>query len=244
MTVIAALGVTKRYAGTTAIAGADLEVGAGEIVGICGPSGSGKSTLLRMLAAIEAPTTGSVLLGGAPAWRSRARRRVRRPPRPGFVMPVFQDPVASLDPRWPVWRSVTEPLCARVGGRRRPSRGERRAIAAGMLARVGLDHVSPEAHPAELSVGQCQRASILRAMAGEPAAIVADEPTSALDVTSAAGVLHLLRGLADEGTALVVVSHDEAMLAVLADRVLRMRDGRLGSDRGSPPFVATGRHTR
>ncbi|QSB16818.1 ATP-binding cassette domain-containing protein [Natronosporangium hydrolyticum] len=206
----------------------DLAVAAGEIVGIGGPSGAGKSTLLRMLAAIEPPDRGEVWLAGEAAWRRVGGGLRRRVPRPGYVMAVFQDPPGSLDPYWPVWRSVTEPLIA-LGPRL--SRHDRRNLARDWLARVGLAQVDPRAMPAQLSVGQCQRVALARALIAQPAAIVADEPTSALDVTSGAGIIRLLREAAMGGTAIVVVSHDQRMLDVLADRVTRLVDGRLTDPR-------------
>lgn len=184
----------------------DLTVRAGEVVGVRGDSGSGKSTLLRLCAGIERPSAGTV-------------------ERVGRAMPVFQDPVGSLDPRWPLWRTVTEPLMARDSRRGRVRRSDRRIITAEQLASVGLDDV--DAVPGELSRGQRQRVAILRALVAEPAVVLADEPTSALDVSVAAGVLHLLADIARRGTALLVASHDEAVLAVLCDRVMRMHDGEL-----------------
>ncbi|MFD7660054.1 ATP-binding cassette domain-containing protein, partial [Actinosynnema sp. NPDC059797] len=166
---------------------------------------------LRLLAAVERPDSGEVEFAGRPAWVKR-RRRV---PRPGFVMPVFQHPRASLDPRWPIWRTVGEPM---------PREPDRRGRARDLLDRVGLPGIDLDARPTELSGGQCQRVAIARALAAEPAVVLADEPTSALDVTTAAGVLHLLRAVADGGTAIVLVSHDGAVLDVLADRVLRLVD--------------------
>ncbi|WP_158581736.1 ATP-binding cassette domain-containing protein [Actinomadura spongiicola] len=222
--VIEVVGVSRRYAATPALLETDLAVGPGEIVGISGPSGSGKSTLLRLLAAIEPPDTGEVLLGGAPAWIRRYGRRRRRPPRPGYVMPVFQNPFSSLDVRWPIWRSLTEPVAVT----RRVSRAERRTLAGERLEAVGLGGLPLDAMPSELSIGQCQRVAIARALAAAPAAVVADEPTSALDVTTVAGILPLFQRVAADGTALVLVSHDENMLRALCDRVHPMAAGRLG----------------
>jgi peptide/nickel transport system ATP-binding protein len=196
------------------LVGVDLHVRAGEVLGICGPSGQGKTTLLRALAGLHRPAAGSVWLGDVDVWRGRRPRR----PRPGYVMPIFQDVAASLDPRWPVWRSVAE------AGATRPD-VER------LFAAVGLDERHLDARPAHLSGGQRQRVAIARALAGKAALIVADEPTAALDPTVAAGVVRLLREVADDGCAVVVASHDEARTNSYADRVLRVAE--LGIHDGS-----------
>lgn len=109
----------------------------------------------------------------------------------------------------------------------RPARNERRSIAREFLARAGLGKIDLDARPDELSVGQCQRIAIARALAAEPKLIVADEPTSALDAVIAASVLRLLKEAADAGTAIVVVSHDGRLLRALCHRVLKMNNGRL-----------------
>jgi peptide/nickel transport system ATP-binding protein len=93
-----------------AVSNVNLQVRRGEIVGICGDSGCGKSTLLRMLATIETPAQGEIYLGGEPATSGESRKTVKQKTRSGFVMPIFQDPLASLDRRWAIWRAVTEPL--------------------------------------------------------------------------------------------------------------------------------------
>lgn len=231
--VLEANGVSRVYGhganNFRAVVKADLSVRQGEIVGIYGPSGSGKSTLLRVLATIELPTTGTISLGGKLAATSETRRLLDRRARSGFVMPIFQDPVSSLDRHWAIWRTVTEPLMAKHR-RDRPSRAKRREIARERLAQVGLTQVDLEARPDELSIGQCQRVSIARALTAEPALIVADEPTSALDASVSAAILRLLAAASEQGIAIVIVSHDRAMLRALCHRVLRMRDGVLDGD--------------
>lgn len=202
-----------------------VTVHAGQILGITGSSGCGKSTTLRLLAGMEQPDRGTVSIGGVDIWRGR--RREPRMPRPGFVMPIFQDPVASLDRRWPIWRSITEPLTV---GRERLSAAERRELARHHLARVGLAHVDERSLPAQLSGGQAQRVAIVRALAAKSELVVADEPTANLDVTTAAGVTRLLREAADTGIALVIVSHDQDRLAVLCDRLLYMERGHVAKE--------------
>lgn len=206
----------RRRQMVQAVAGADLRVQAGEIVGISGPSGCGKSTLLRLIAGLEAPDSGEALLAGG---------RNRKELGPGFVMPIFQDPLGSLDLRWPIWKSISEPATA--PGLPKRSKADLRRLAADKLAAVGLAHLDLEARPTELSGGQCQRVSIARALAAEPALLVADEPTSALDASVSASILHLLADLAHRGTAIVIVSHDRPLLDALCDRVLRMENGAL-----------------
>lgn len=207
-----------------AVQRADLQVRRGEIVGIYGDSGSGKSTLLRLLATIETPSSGTIRLGGRAKANGGNENLSSKKARNGFVMPIFQDPISSLDRRWAIWRSVTEPLTAKHR-KKRFSKAERRAIARESLAEVGLSEINLDARPFELSVGQCQRVCIARALAAKPALIVADEPTSALDASVSATILRLLAQIAAKGTAIVVVSHDELMLKTLCHRVLQMRRG-------------------
>jgi peptide/nickel transport system ATP-binding protein len=224
--VVTAESVSRTYSvgghQVRAVRSANLVIAVGEVVGICGPSGSGKSSLLRILAGIERPDSGRVLFSAVDAWSRKGARRASLP-RPGFVSPVFQDPVASLDRRWPLWRTITEPLTVT----QRLGTTERQAIARDQLARVGLGYVDENRLPGQLSAGQCQRVAILRALVARPGLVVADEPTAMLDVTTAAGITRLLREASRTGAAVLVVSHDLNRLGVLADRVLRMEGGRL-----------------
>ncbi|GAB3423759.1 ABC transporter ATP-binding protein [Flindersiella endophytica] len=184
----------------------DLTVRAGEIVGLLGRSGSGKTTLLRAFTGQVAPVSGRIVLD----------------PRPGFVMPVFQDSAASLDPRWPIWRTVAE---AAAGNRRITPADREPAVE--VLANLGLREVDPDTRPRELSGGQRQRVAVARALAGQARLVVADEPTAALDPSVGAEVARALVALAARGVALVVASHDERRLRELAHRVLRVEGDRL-----------------
>ncbi len=227
-TVLEARNLSRTYrtgAETVrAVAHAELRVERGEIVGIYGDPGCGKSTLLRLLATIELPTTGTVSFDGQVVTNGEAKRLLNARARSGYAMPIFQDPVSSLDRRWPIRRIVTEPLMAKHRTAV-PSRAERQKIARERLNQVGLEEVNVEARPDELSIGQCQRVSIARALMAEPALIVADEPTSALDTLVAAKILDLLVAASEQGVAIVIVSHDRTMLGALCHRVLKMRDG-------------------
>ncbi len=209
---------------TEAVVTANIRLRRGEIVGICGASGCGKSTLLRLLATIETPSGGEVFLGGELAASGESAKLLSKKSRSGFVMPIFQDPLSSLDRRWAIWRTVTEPLTAKHRNEKF-SRSERREIARRVLAEVGLNEVDLEAKPSQLSVGQCQRVAIARALLAKPALLVADEPTSALDASVSKTVLRLLARIAAHGTAIVIVSHDETLLASLCHQILRMQKG-------------------
>jgi ABC-type lipoprotein export system ATPase subunit len=212
-------GVVKRYRrggeDVIALGGVDLAVGAGELVALVGPSGSGKSTLLQLAGGLDLPDAGRVAVAGrdlaalSVADRARARRR-----QIGFVFQFFH-----LLPTLNVAENVELPLLLD----RRRNRGAR---VKDLLERMGIEHRA--AHlPAELSGGEMQRAAIARALVAEPELLLADEPTGNLDSATGADVLELLAGaVAEAGSALVMVTHDEGA-AARADRVLHLRDGRL-----------------
>lgn len=239
--VVSTLAASRQYHsgpdGLRGVHGLDLTVDPGEIVGLAGLSGCGKSTALRLIAGIERPDSGSVFFDGHDIWAG-VRGASPRLPRPGYVMPVFQDPSSSLDPRWPIFRSVTEPMTVR----RRMSRAERIEAARELVARVGLEQLDVHSLPSQLSGGQCQRMAIVRALAGKPALLVADEPTASLDVTSAAGIMHLLRQTADAGTSIVIVSHDRRILSSLADQVLRLEHGHVVPSNSAASAPGGGAH--
>ncbi|WIB28032.1 ABC transporter ATP-binding protein [Curtobacterium sp. MCSS17_015] len=204
----------------TAVDGVDLVVPAGVRLGIVGESGSGKSTLVRLLAGLEAPTTGSVTASGrpvdarAPAAAGRWYRRET-----GIV---FQDPVASLDPRMRVGAIVAEPLRAlRIAG-------DHRATVRTVLERVDLPADAADRYPHEFSGGQRQRIAIARAVVHRPRILFGDEPMSALDVVVRARVIDLFRSFVDDlGATLVLVSHDIGVVQRLCDTVAVMSAGRI-----------------
>lgn len=231
--LLEARGLRRRYDGRpggpggldgralSGVAGLDLELRAGESVGLVGRSGSGKSTAARLLLRLERPDAGEILFRGRDAWALEGSELLafRR-----AVQPVFQRPVASLNPRLTVGATVREPLevhsLAKGGG------AGGRAIRA--LERVGLDRAMAERYPHELSGGECQRAALARALVLGPRLLVADEPTSALDVSVQAAILDLLTGLREElGLGLLLISHDLAVIRHVCTRVLVMYQGRV-----------------
>ncbi len=202
-----------------ALKGVSLGIQAGRSMGIVGESGSGKSTLARLAIALERPTTGTVRFEGRDlnALSASELRLARR----DFQM-VFQDPYGSLDPRRPVWRTVTEPLSAV----RRSSRAQQRERAAAALQSVGLRTDALDKYPHEFSGGQRQRIAIARAIVTRPKLIVADEAVSALDVSVQAQVLNLMADLRDEkGVTFLFISHDLAVVSHLCSDVAVMKDG-------------------
>ncbi|WP_458041150.1 MULTISPECIES: ABC transporter ATP-binding protein [Bacteria] len=205
---------------TTALEDADIDVRAGESVGIIGESGSGKSTLVRLLLALDAPTSGTVSFEDRDVDASASARDLHWLRRGTGI--VFQDPYSSLDPRMSVGRIVGEPLWA-LG-----IEGDRRARVREVLDLVGLDPAMAERFPHEFSGGQRQRIALARAIAHRPRLLVGDEPLSALDVTVRAQILALLKKLrVEQGMALLLVSHDIGVVQNVCDTVIVMKDGRI-----------------
>ncbi len=214
--ILAGYRVVKAYGPTPALAGADLEIAAGELVAIMGPSGSGKSTLLHCLAGIVPPDGGQILYAGrnVAAMSDRERSALRRTEF-GFVFQFGQ-----LVPELTCLENVALPL--RLAGTRRRA-AER--VAAEWLAKLEVDPVAGK-RPGEVSGGEGQRVAVARALVTEPRVIFADEPTGALDSLNGENVMRLLTAAAKaSGAAVVLVTH-EARVAAYADREVVVRDGR------------------
>ncbi|MCB4207286.1 ABC transporter ATP-binding protein [Arthrobacter sp. UM1] len=216
---LAARDLTKAYgrgeARVTALDRVSLEIPSGTFTAVMGPSGSGKSTLLHCLAGLDAADSGSILVAGTEivGLSDDALTALRRD-RLGFVFQSF-----NLVPTLTAAENIALPFS--LAGRAVP-RGRLEALAERLGIAERLGH-----RPGELSGGQQQRAAIARALLGSPDVVFADEPTGALDSASSRAVLGLLRQIVDEdGRTLVMVTHDDAAASV-ADRVIRMRDGRI-----------------
>ena len=209
--------------GVAALRGMSLAVERGEVCVVLGPSGAGKSTLVRVVAGLQRPSAGLALVDGVDLGAARASVVARHRSRV----------IGYADQHY--WRALSadltaEELVALPLGLRGVGHDERARRADELLERVGLlDRRS--SRPGELSGGEQQRIALCAALAHGPALLVADEPTGELDETTARGVLDLLRELArDAGAAALVVSHDPAS-AEIADRVVQVRDGRVGEER-------------
>jgi peptide/nickel transport system ATP-binding protein len=224
-----------------AVDGVDFEVRRGETVALVGESGCGKSTLARIVVGLMSPTHGGVAYRGAMLYGEGARADAATLARARASMQmIFQDPYASLNPRWRVADIVAEPVIAAEPSRSRASVAERVAT---LLEQVGLAAADRHKYPHQFSGGQRQRISIARALATAPAFVVCDEPTSALDVSVQAQVLNLMCDLKERrGLAYLFISHNLAVVHHIADRVLVMYLGRIVEAAPRRELFAGARH--
>jgi oligopeptide/dipeptide ABC transporter ATP-binding protein len=214
-------GLLRPSAEVRAVNGVSLAVKGGETLGLVGESGCGKSTLSRLLNLLEAPTSGTIRIGGKDtrtldkAARHQMRRRIQM---------VFQDPYSSLNPRRTVGATIGEPLENFAIGNP-PARAQ---AVAELLESVGLQPSAANDYPHEFSGGQRQRIAIARALALVPDVIIADEPVSALDVSVQAQILNLLQSLRESsGLTMVFVSHDLSVVRHVSDRIAVMYLGEI-----------------
>ena len=205
-----------------AVTGVSLDIARGETLGLVGESGCGKSTLGRAVLQLRHAQSGRVLFDGndLTAMRGEALRKMRQ-----RVQLIFQDPIASLNPRRRVGDIVAEPLV--IAGIK--DAGKRKQMVSDVLAAVGLDPaLVMERRPHEFSGGQCQRISIARALVLNPDFIICDEPVSALDVSIRAQILNLLEAMKSRyGLTLLFIAHDLAVVKAVSDRVAVMYLGRI-----------------
>jgi peptide/nickel transport system ATP-binding protein len=221
-----------------AVDGVSFEVRRGETLALVGESGCGKSTLARLIVGLYAPSRGRIEFEGVeisdPAKQAAATPLRRR------MQMIFQDPYASLNPRWRVREIVAEPLSVM----KKPDGKDRiRGRVAELLTQVGLAPEDGDKYPHEFSGGQRQRISIARALAGRPEFLVCDEPTSALDVSVQAQILNLMTELqARLGLTYLFISHNLAVVSQVADRIGVMYLGRLVELADAQALFARPRH--
>jgi len=225
-----------RRGSIRAVDGVSLAVWPGETLGLVGESGCGKSTLGKTVMGIHAPTAGEIRFQGREigGLRGRARRRMARD-----LQYVYQDPGASLDPRWKIGRSLHEPLQIHT----RLRRPERAAQVQAILRAVGLPDAHLDLYPHELSGGQQRRVGLARILTLRPRLIILDEPTSGLDVSVQASVLKLFRRLQETfALTYLFISHDLAVVRAMCPRVAVMYLGKIVELAEAPALFDDARH--
>ena len=220
MNALELIDVVKEYpGGVRALRGVDLTVRAGELCAIVGPSGSGKSTLLHIMGTLERPTSGVIRIAGVDAGAASERELAAlRARQIGFVFQQFH--LLEAD-------SARENVANGLLYAGVPA-SERRRLASEALAEVGLAEREGQVS-ARLSGGERQRVAIARALVSRPAIVLADEPTGNLDTETGAGIVDLLKALNEQGTTVLVITHDRELAGRLP-RTVELRDGQLMHD--------------
>lgn len=224
----------KRF--VRAVDGVSLEIRKGETVGLVGESGCGKSSLGRAIVRLETPQSGRILLNGRDLLplTGKALRQCRRD-----LQMIFQDPYGSLNPRLSIRSALNEVLRLHSG----LDKAARSARAEELMTMVGLDPSQLDRYPHQFSGGQRQRIGIARALASNPAMIVADEPVSALDVSVQASVINLLQEIREKtGTAFLFIAHDLAVVEHISNRIVVMYLGKIMESGPSHEVCSSPRH--
>ncbi|WP_210878099.1 ABC transporter ATP-binding protein [Roseovarius autotrophicus] len=217
----------------TAVSDVSFEVPERSVYALVGESGSGKSTIGKMVVGLLRPSSGAVEIEGVDLANSADAAAVARVR--ADIQMIFQDPFASLNPRWRVRSIIEEPVAVQGG--------DTQGLAERLLEQVGLAAVDADKYPHEFSGGQRQRICIARALASEPRVIVCDEPTSALDVSVQAQVLNLMSDLREEfGLTYLFISHDLTVVQHMADVIGVLYLGRLVEEAPRDELFATPRH--
>lgn len=221
----------KQY--LTAVSDVSLDIEPRTVYALVGESGSGKSTIGKILVGLLAPSSGTVEIEGIDlATETDAEKRAELR---SNVQMIFQDPFASLNPRWRVRDIIVEPVRARGG--------KTEGLAERLLEQVGLSAQDADKFPHQFSGGQRQRICVARALSSEPRLIVCDEPTSALDVSVQAQVLNLMSDLKDDfGLTYLFISHDLTVVRHMADRIGVLYLGRLVEEADPETLFETPRH--
>jgi peptide/nickel transport system ATP-binding protein len=232
--ILEARGLAKSFDKFEAVKGASFKLARGRTLGLVGESGSGKTTLGLLVARLHEASGGSALLHGQDT-ASIPRRTFKR-----AVQIVFQNPYASLNPRFSVGQTMLEPMRIHGIG---SGEAERRGLAAELLGKVGLPSSALFKYPHEFSGGQRQRIAIARALALKPELLICDEAVSALDVSIQAQLLKLLRDLQDEyAMSYLFISHDLAVVRSMADDVMVMKDGEVVEMAAAEELYAAPKH--
>lgn len=217
----------------TAVNQISFTIAEGEVYGLVGESGSGKSTIGKMVVGLLAPSEGSIAVEGVNLFQQTDESVLDRVK--SDIQMIFQDPYASLNPRWRVRHIIVEPLATRGT--------DTEGVAEKMLEQVGLTASDADKFPHEFSGGQRQRICIARALASEPRLIVCDEPTSALDVSVQAQVLNLMNDLQEQyKLTYLLISHDLTVVRHMSDRIGVLYLGQLVEEAESEELFSNPRH--